>query len=292
MINLLFCGNNGIRKGLAMGLLSIAKYCKEDLNVIVLTMDLHEIKNEYIPLSQEYVDSIENELKKVNPNSKINLVDITRLFQKENSNSVNMDNMYSPYAFIRLLADEVEQIGDKILYLDTDVCANKDISELYNIDVSDVEYAAVKDYYGKVFIRSKYVNSGVMLYNMKEIRKSGLFKKCRNFVNTKKAVFPDQTALNKFVTKKKILPSKYNSQRRLKKNDVIRHFCKSVRWYPAWRVFNKKYKNLIKNYPRFFPLIHTLNVKPWDKEAMHKKLKCYAFDDIIEKVEKLENKIN
>ena len=42
----------------------------------------------------------------------------------------------------------IPQIPDKILYLDIDIMAAGDISELYRINIDNYEYAAVKEKYG------------------------------------------------------------------------------------------------------------------------------------------------
>lgn len=271
MIDILFCGNIGVQDGLAMGVISIAKHTKQPLNIIVLTMDLTSKNKKYKPMDTTFVAKLEDYIKAVNSESKLTLVYVDELFETYFKNSVNMKNLYSPYAFIRLLADKVEQVPDKVLYLDTDVVACKDISELYNIDMQDYEYAGARDYFGKFFIDSDYINSGVLLLNMKRIRETGLFEKCRDVVNNKKMGFPDQTALNKFVIKKMFIDDKYNSQRKDREKDVIRHFCKSI---------------------RFFPVFRTLNVKPYQHTKMHKALKCYKFDDIYSELVKLKETIN
>ena len=281
MINLLFTGNDKVVNGLCIALVSIVKYCKEPLNVTILTMDLTNVDRSYKKIDTKDIKEIENYIKSVNAKSKIKLVDITNLFLKENKQSVNIENSYSPYAFLRLLADKVKEIKDKVLYLDIDVIAGGNIAELYNINVDDYEYAAVRDYYGKIFINKNYINSGVMLFNMAKVRDTQLFAKCREMVNTKKMLFPDQTALNKLGEKKLYLPRKFNSQRRCYKDDVIRHFCKSIRWYPYFEEHNKAGKKYCEPFSKWFKLFHTLNVKPWDLEGLHTVLNCYKYDNVI-----------
>lgn len=287
MINLLFTGNDKIFDGLAIALISIVKHCKEPLNVVVLTMNLEELNPNYKSLKPKQIEMLENYIKTVNSASKIQLVDTTELFKGKNKDSVNMENSYSPYAFLRLLANEVKEVGDKVLYLDIDIVANGDIKELYDYDVTDYEYGAVRDYYGRVFINRNYVNSGVMLLNMKKIRETKLFERCREMVNTKKLAFPDQTALNKLATAKLYLPRKFNSQRKYHEEDVIRHFCKSIRWYPSFRTKKNPYKKHCEPFSKWFRLFHTVNVKPWHKEAMHALLDCHEFDDVLEAYFKL-----
>lgn len=282
MINLLYCGNDAIYKGLCMSLISIANHCDEELNVYLLTMDLTSMNEKYKPIKKEMLVNLEKYLQTKNANSSIKIIDCTNLFLELNKDSVNMQSRYSPYAFLRLVADEVEGLPDKILYLDTDIVARKDIKPLYDIDISNYEYGAVKDYYGKVFINKNYINSGVLLLNMTKIRETKLFAKTRKATNNKKMLFPDQTALNKYATKKLILPSIYNSQRKCREKDVLRHFCKSIRWYPY--LFETKKKKEYGNEFMFkwFRLFHLINVKPWNQLAMHKKLKCHHFDDVYE----------
>jgi len=249
-------------------------------------MDLSEKNPNYKSLEASKVQALESLIKKINSNNKITLIDITDIFKREYANSINIDTPYSPYSMLRLLADEVKEIPDKILYLDIDVLANGNIKELYDYDVSNVEYGAVKDYYGKVFINPKYINSGVMLLNMKRIRETGLFKKSREYVNTHKMMFPDQTALNKCVTKRIYLPSKFNSQRKMHKGDVIRHFCKSIRWYP--KLFTKKqnHREYCESMHKFWPFFHMVNIKPWHEEAVKKTLKCKQFNAVYAEHEK------
>ena len=60
------------------------------------------------------------------------------------------------------------------------------ISELYNIDVFDYEYAAVKEKYGCWLIRPDYINAGMLLLNMKKIAETCLLAKARERIKTKK----------------------------------------------------------------------------------------------------------
>lgn len=61
-----------------------------------------------------------------------------------------------------------------MLYLDVDILFNRDITLLYDIDVSEYEYVAARDHYGKYLLNPNYINAGVLLFNMKKIKQSGL----------------------------------------------------------------------------------------------------------------------
>lgn len=121
--------------------------------------------------------------------------------------------------------------------------------------------AGVIDYLGKWFIDIHYMNAGILYLNMKKIRETGLFENARKMCAERKMWFPDQTALNKLVKKKLFLPTKYNEQRRLRKDTIIQHFCKSI---------------------RLFPYFHTINIKPWEVEKVRSVYKITAYDDVLD----------
>lgn len=262
-MNLLFCGNSKVFDGVLTCLLSIVKRTTENvrLNVFLFTMDVSRIKADYVPITDSEVDFLQNVLRKYNPKSTVKKVDVTQLYEENFAGSPNEGAYCSPYTLIRLFADLVPKMPDKILYLDADVMFNRDARLLYDIDVTDYEYAAANDHYGKYLIRHDYINAGVLLLNMKKIRQTGLFEKARKLICTKKLVFADQSAIIRSTTRKKLLPQKFNDQKFLHKHTVVRHFSKRLFWLP---------------YP------HTDNIKQWQVDKVHKVFRYHAFDDIYE----------
>ncbi len=262
-MNLLFCGNSKVFDGVLTCLLSIVKRTSENvrLNVFLFTMDVSRIKADYVPITDAEVDFLQNILRKYNPKSTVKKVDVTQLYEENFAGSPNEAAYCSPYTLIRLFADLVPKMPDKILYLDADVMFNRDARLLYDIDVTDYEYAAANDHYGKYLIRHDYINAGVLLLNMKKIRQTGLFEKARKLICTKKLVFADQSAIIRSTTRKKLLPQKFNDQKFLHKHTVVRHFSKRLFWLP---------------YP------HTDNIKQWQVDKVHKVFRYHAFDDIYE----------
>lgn len=261
MINLLFSGNSYVFDGIMTTLLSIEKYYKGPITAHIFTMDVSYLNPKFTPIDDDKVEFIDKMLKDTNIDSCAIKHDVTEIYQKEIGGSPNEGSYCTPFTLLRLLADLVDGMPeDKLLYLDIDLLINDDIQKLYNIDLTGYEYAAAKDHYGKWLIYSDYINAGVLLFNMKEIRKTGLLKKAREMINQKKMLFSDQSAIYNCTTKKYMLPQKFNSQKWLTKNTIIRHFSKTLKWLP---------------YPR------NVNVKPWKVSDMHKIFKCYHFDDIL-----------
>ena len=111
---------------------------------------------------------------------------------------------------------------------------------------------------GSFFIHENYCNAGVLLINVEKIKKTQLFCKCRKYIYTHKMIMPDQTALDRLTSSKLLLPRKFNEQRSLRKDTVIKHFNKGI---------------------KFFPFIYMYNIKQWEIDKVHKMLKIYTFDE-------------
>ena len=262
MVNILFCGNAGVFDGMLTGMLSILKRTesKEPFTFYVFTMTLTRIKDNYTPVTAEQAEFLEKVVRAYNDENRIRLIDVTELYEKEFAHCPNENAYCSPYTLIRLLADLVDGIPDKLLYLDADIMFNRDVHLLYDTDVSEYEYAAGRDHYGKYLIQPNYINAGVLLFNMKKMRETGIFGKARDWLRKKKLVFADQSALIRSTTRKKMLPQRFNDQKFLHKHTVVRHFSKRLFWLP---------------YP------HTDNIKQWHVTRVHKVFKYFEFDDIL-----------
>lgn len=248
MINILYSGNFYIFDGILSSVLSILKSNKGQINIHFLTMDLTDGTEEtkkFKPITEGQRKIIEELLKKVNNKSNCYLHDLSNEFKKDKQ--ISIAKRYTPYALLRLYASKVSALPDKLLYLDTDTLVLGSLDEICNTNIDDYEVAMCKDYFGKLFFGRNYCNSGVLLMNMKKIKETQLLEKVRDLCIKKNYFMADQTAINKCVTSRLILPAKYNSQRRINKDTIIRHYCAS------WR---------------FFPVIRTKNVKQWDVEKV------------------------
>ena len=229
MINILLCGNEKVFDGALTQLLSITNRTKETINCYIFTMDISRIKPEYTSITDEQVEFLDKVLKSKKIDNKVTKIDVTNLYENEFYKCKNETAYCTPYTLLRLLADLVPNMPNKILYLDIDMMAHDDISKLYSIDVSGYEYAAVKEKYGSIFIWPDYINAGMLLLNMEKIKETKLLEKARNLIKTKKMLFADQDAIYRSTTKKLLLPRKYNEQSSFKRKDtVICHFCKRL----------------------------------------------------------------
>ena len=270
MINLLLCGNKKVFDGALTQLISMTKRTQETINCYILTMDLSRLKPEYVCITDEQVEFLNEVIKSKNPQNKVTKIDVTNLYEEEFMKCKNESAYCTPYTLLRLLIDEIPNIPDKILYLDIDMMAAKDIAELYNTNIKEYEYAAVKEKYGSKIIRPDYINAGMLLLNLNKIKETGLLEKARALIKKRKLPFADQDAIFWSTTSKLLLPRKFNEQASFRRQDtVICHFCKRLMYKP---------------YP------HTENFKQWNVEEVHNILKCHAFDEDLEEYLKLKDK--
>ena len=267
-MNLLLCGNKKVFDGALTQLISITNKTKEPVNVYIFTASITRIKPDYTAIEDDQIEFLNKVVKSKNPKNNVKKIDVTELYEKEFGYCKNENAYCTPYTLLRLLADLIPEIPEKILYLDIDMMAGDDIIKLYNIDITNYEYAAVREKYGCIFIWPDYINAGMLLLNMKKIKETKLLEKARNLIRNKKMLFADQDAIYRSTTKKLLLPRIYNEQSKFNKKDtVICHFCKRLLWKP---------------YP------HTENYKQWNIEEVHNILKCYTFDKDLNEYIKLK----
>lgn len=262
MINVLFSGNTTVFDGVLTCVLSILKRTKSDepFRFYIYTMDLPRIKPEYVAISNDKIQFLTDIVRKYNKDNQVVKVDVTDIYETNFGGCPNEGAYCSPYTLLRLFADIVPAMPDKLLYLDIDIMFNKDIRLLYDIDVTDYEYAAARDHYGKYLINPNYINAGVLLLNLKKIKETKLLEKSRQLIKTKKLMFADQSAVYRSTTRKKMLPQKFNDQKFLHKHTVVRHFSKRLFYLP---------------YP------HTANIKQWRVSDIHRIFGYYQFDDVL-----------
>lgn len=277
MMNILYCGDRGIKEGILVSILSILKHNAGRLAIYILTINYTDAKGrETVAFAEKTAKFLDKLVKEKNPKSFVKLIDATEVF-KANLPKKNMGSYFTPCSMLRLYADKVSELPkDRILYLDYDVVCRGELTEFYETDLSGVEAAGVLDIYGKNFYhynfpKTDYMNSGVMLFNMKECAKSGCLTKAAELCGKRWMMLADQAALNKTIKKRKLMPRKYNEQaERPKADTVLHHFSNNFKFFPYFRV---------------------QKVKPFEVEKIHKVLKITEYDDILEEYEKLKGNL-
>lgn len=120
--------------------------------------------------------------------------------------------------YMRILIPELPVFEDvkKVLYLDTDAIAKKDLSEYFNTDIGNAALGVIKDFgcanvYNETPVdlsKYTYFYSGQLLMNLVELRKMHFTDKCLEMIYH--TDLPDQQIINKVVgTQVKYLDPKY-----------------------------------------------------------------------------------
>ena len=172
-------------------------------------------------------------------------------------------------AYLRMFAPQILPDIDKLLYLDCDLLVEKPLDDLYNVDIERYDMAAVMDLNEVTvpeFLKSigcnsgHYVNTGVLLMNLKKLRTRDIIGDTVSYLNLYKDLikFSDQDILNGIIPDILLLPPKYNSTIHLW-NPKVRQFCLKV-WSEAEIEEGKKSP----------VIIHYLSaIKPWHWGATH-----------------------
>ena len=157
----------------------------------------------------------------------INFIDMKNEFKNSRTRTTyngKYRHTISICAFYRLCLPSILKNYDKVIYLDGDTIIQKDLCELYNLNLEDyyiagVKEASVHDKYAKTLginDVSQYINSGVLLMNLKKMRDDNLKQQFQYFIENKtnKGLTRclDQDIINSCCYGKiKIIPLKYNA---------------------------------------------------------------------------------
>lgn len=227
-INVVFiCDDNYVMPTIVAitSLIDTTKFEKKRLNIQILTFNLssHNVqlllglnKNEHI--SVEIYDQTSN----INYRNKVEVI--------------SQKSHVTPTALLKFeIPNILPKTVEKTLYLDSDVIVKRDITSLYEYDISKDMLAACYDYWkcqmlffeysDSIGIPDFYFNSGVLLINVKKWRDDNISeilwqKKIDMLKNPEnKSFLMDQDVLNNILAKKCVkLPFKYNCNPRFISN--------------------------------------------------------------------------
>lgn len=164
-------------------------------------------------------------------------------------------------ASFRLLLPQILPDYKKVIYLDCDVIVRANLSYLYySVDLKNNYLAGVRELVSKFHIDNvpkecdinNYINSGVLLMNLEQLRKDNMVSKFVEASKCDKYVCPDQDILNIYCRDRiYFLPPYYNG----------------IVVFNNKQEFLKKYTEEDYNAYKNYGTIHYISNKPWNSIA-------------------------
>ncbi len=216
--------------------------------------------------------------------------------------NLNTKNNLPTACFYRFKLFDILKIN-KVIYLDCDTIVRKDIAELYKTDIKDFYCAGVEDIVGKTLKKryslsdsSTYINSGVLLINLKLCKQDNIYEKLIDFISEPlNGLYGDQDVLNIVVQDKvKILDLKWNCMYKYhteydnkdyynstaKDPSIIHYISVYKPWIPG------KYTYLKKDYFKYLKLTPYYDDFIFDYQIDENNYICSKLDDILELLNK------
>ena len=180
-ISVVFSFNDDFSKYFSVALKSLIENSNSEKNydIVILESEISEVNKKLL-------------LEMIPANFSLRFFNVSE-FISNTFNNIKLEKVkgWSVEMYYRIVIPLIMNNYERVLYLDTDIICKKDINELFQIDLEDKELLAVADIFNivsevneckatKDFITNylkienieEYFNSGVLLFNIKESKKS------------------------------------------------------------------------------------------------------------------------
>ena len=131
--------------------------------------------------------------------NRIEFINVNKLPEYITKESPNYNTKYSKLSYLRCYFSKVLK-EDKILYLDADTLVVDNIEKLWDIDLDILAGVHEGGEWNKHLwtygLDNTYINSGVLLMNLKGIREERLDDSMIYLLNNNRFAFPDQDVIN------------------------------------------------------------------------------------------------
>lgn len=206
-MNVLYSTDENYVRHAGVSILSLLHHNRNFKEIII-----YIIENNLTDESKEKLFSIAEKYK----NSKIVFISFEALCKRL---KVGENSGLAPSGYARLFISVLDNV-DKILYLDCDTVVNRPLEKLWMTSVEKYYLGGVQDNPAKYMVcaigmdcNDRYINSGVLLINLKKWRESGVEQKFIDFIAKYRGEVPhhDQGIINGVCRGKiLILEPKYN----------------------------------------------------------------------------------
>ena len=205
--HILLCGDKNYVKYVGVTLTStVISFPDGKLNFHIFVDDINEID----------LQKLQQTADKYQININVYFINLN-IIDKFSTDMAGNDHI-SVAAYFRFIAfGALQDICDKVLYLDSDILVRGDIGCFWNTDLGDKIAVVIADAHGKKQINrvgvDKYFNSGVMFVDINKWNENSYSELCIRKASETVWRFLDQDVLNIVLDKKFVcLPKEYNFQ--------------------------------------------------------------------------------
>lgn len=227
----------------------------------------------YVMLSGDFLD--ENKAKIMSLQNKYDHCRITLIDMKDKAKNMHTSRHITEASYYRLMLPSILPELDKVLYLDSDIIVQKDLSDLYSQDLENYYLAGILDVciggdkmvsvrrnrakterdffiekFGVDAYKEKYICAAVTLFNLKKIREDNRHIEFMENAKMYSHMYHDQDVLN-FVCFGHILvlPDVYHKDARFANpsEQVIIHYASRIK---PWNTPTRRLANLWYEYAK------------------------------------------
>lgn len=232
----------------------IAMCCTRNWYIYLITVlsaifKNNEVKKVYLFIEDDKIGYIKDK--------RVKFINVNSLKEYIIPGSPNYSTSYTKMSFMRCCFSKY-LTEDKVLYLDVDTIVNSDISSLWNTPFEDSVLVGVKEggdwnnHLSTYGLNGNYINSGVLLMNLKAIREEKLDDSMIELLNKNKYAYPDQDVINLVCRNRiKYVGSEFNSCETtgIVENAKIIHYIRGNKGWmktsPRSEIWYKYYKEAI-----------------------------------------------
>ena len=176
--------------------------------------------------------------------------------------------------YYRLLLQNLLKNEKKTFYFDCDTLIYKDLTEVYNFNITDNYYVGAYEGLPLFQYRNKkklknFINSGVILINLENLRKDNIYEKIIKFLkeNNNRLSYLDQDAINVVCNNKNgFFPAHYVSSGNCDFTNIIKLYSSQK---------NEKLRNFIKSESEPY-IFHFIGLsKPWHGITNKNGIVCF-----------------
>lgn len=169
----------------------------------------NNVKKVYLFIEDDEVPYLKDE--------RVEFININKLPEYITKESPNYNTKYSKMSYLRCFFSKILN-EDKVLYIDADAIVVDNIEELWNTDLEDNVLAGIHEggewnkHLNTYGLDETYINSGVLLMDLKKIREEKLDDSMIYLLNHNFYSYPDQDVINLVCRNRvKYMSNVYNS---------------------------------------------------------------------------------